>query len=137
MAVNVEKQIMSLNKNVSRGSEVTWIEQDILVPDTKPDVMKIVQVEAVPFVGNADTIDGGIRVTGEITYYVIYRAMDESKTKGITMTYPFSKTINVPEIKKGMNARVTAETKNLPNVSKTLYKVKTVFILYLFKWNIF
>ena len=72
MAINIEKQMMSLNKVVARNTQVTWIEQDILVPDTKPDVMKIVQVEAIPFVGNVEVVDSGIRVTGEITYYPLH-----------------------------------------------------------------
>ena len=131
MAVTVDKQTMSLNKVVARDTEVTWVEQDILVPDTKPDVMKIIGVEAVPFVGSADVIDGGIRVTGEVTYYILYRSMDKDKTKGISMTYPFSKTINVPDAKKDMNARVTVSTRNviysLPNERKVSIKTELVF----------
>lgn len=131
MAINIEKQIMSLNRVIARNSQVTWIEQDILVPDTKPDVMKIIQVEAVPFIGAAEVVDSGIRVTGEIAYYIIYRAMDQDKTRGISMTYPFSQTINVADAKKGMNARVTADVRNiiysLPNERKVAIKTELVF----------
>ena len=131
MAINIEKQMMSLNRIITRNTQVNWIEQDILVPDTKPDVMKIIQVEAVPFVGMAEVVDSGIRVTGEITYYIIYRAMDRDKTRGISMTYPFSQTINVENAKKGMNARVTAATRNiiysLPNERKVSIKTELVF----------
>lgn len=131
MAINIEKQMMSLNKVIARNTQVTWVEQDILVPDTKPDVMRIIQVEAIPFVGNVEVVESGIRVTGEITYYIIYRAMEQDKTRGISMTYPFSQTINVPDAKKGMNARVTAETRNiiysLPNERKVLVKAEVVF----------
>ena len=131
MAVNLEKQTMSLNKVVARDSSVIWIEQDILVPDTKPDVMKIVQVEAVPFVANTEVADGSIRVTGEITYYIIYRAMDQDKTRGISMTYPFTQSINVKEAKKGMNAKVLANVRNiiysLPNERKVSIKTELVF----------
>lgn len=131
MAVNLEKQTMSLNKVVARDSSVIWIEQDILVPDTKPDVMKIVQVEAVPFVSNTEVTDGSIRVTGEITYYIIYRAMDQDKTRGISMTYPFTQNINVKEAKKGMNAKVLANVRNiiysLPNERKVSIKTELVF----------
>lgn len=131
MAMNIEKQMMALNKVVARDAQVTWIEQDILVPDTKPDVMKIIQVEAIPFIGNIEVVDSGIRVTGEITYYIIYRAMDKDKTRGISMTYPFSQTINVTDAKKGMNARVVADVRNiiysLPNERKVSIKTELVF----------
>ena len=131
MAINIDKQMMSLNKIVARNSQVTWVEQDILVPDTKPDVMKIIQVEVVPFVGMAEVVDSGIRVTGEMTYYIIYRSMDKDNIRGISMTYPFSQTINVPEAKKGMNARVTVDVRNiiysLPNERKVSIKTELVF----------
>ena len=131
MAVNLEKQTMSLNKVVARDTQVNWIEQDILVPDTKPDVMKIIQVETVPFIGSEEAVDGGIRVTGDITYYIIYRAMDNDMTKGISMTYPFSQTINVPEARKSMNARVSVNARNviysLPNERKVSIKTELVF----------
>jgi len=131
MAMNIEKQMMVLNKVVARNTQVTWVEQDILVPDTKPDVMKIIQVEAIPFIGNVEVVDSGIRVTGEITYYIIYRAMDKDKTRGISMTYPFSQTINVPDAKKGMNARVVADVRNiiysLPNERKVSIKTELLF----------
>lgn len=131
MAINVQKQMMSLNRVIARNTQVTWIEQDILVPDTKPDVMKIIQVEAVPFIGATEVVDSGIRITGEITYYIIYRAMEQDKTRGISMTYPFSQTINVPDAKKGMNARVTADVRNviysLPNERKVAIKTELVF----------
>lgn len=131
MAINIEKQTISLNKVVARNTQVTWIEQDILVPDTKPDVMKIIGVEAIPYVSNSETVDSGIRVTGEIAYYILYRAMDNDKTRGVSMTYPFSQTINVPEAKKDMNVRVTAGTRNiiysLPNERKVSIKTELVF----------
>lgn len=131
MAVNVDKQTMSLNKVVARNTEINWIEQDILVPDTKPDVMKIIEVQAVPFVANAEAVDSGIRITGEIAYYIIYRTVDKDKTRGITMTYPYSQTINVPEVKKGMNVRVNADVRNiiysLPNERKVSIKTEVVF----------
>lgn len=130
MAINVERQTLSLNKVISRNTQVAWVEQDILVPDTKPDVMKIVQVEAIPFLRNTEVVDSGIRVTGEITYYIIYRAMDKDATNGISMTYPFSQIINVPGAKKGMSARVMADAKNiiysLPNERKVSLKTEMV-----------
>jgi len=131
MAVKLDKQTMSLDKVIARDSQMLWIEQDILVPDSKPDVMKVVSVEAVPYISNSEVVDGGIRVTGEITYYIIYRAMDADKTRGISMTYPFSQNINVPNAKKGMVSRTTVNVRNiiysLPNERKVAIKTELVF----------
>ena len=96
MAVKLDKQTMSLDKVISRDTQMVWVEQDVLVPDTKPDVMKIIEVEAIPYISTTEVVDGGIRVSGEITYYIIYRSMEQDKTKGITMTYPYTQNLNVP-----------------------------------------
>lgn len=131
MAVKLNKETMSLDNVVERNSQMFWVEQDVLVPDSKPDVMKIIGVEAVPYISNTEVVDGGIRATGEITYYIIYRSMEKDKTRGITMTYPFAQNINISEAKKGMIARVTVNTRNilysLPNERKISIKTELVY----------
>ncbi len=131
MAIKTDKELLKLDKIIARNTQILWLEQDILVPDSKPDVMKIVQVEAVPYISNTDVYDGGIRVSGEITYYIIYRSMDEDKTRGITATYPFTQSINVPEAKKNMNESVKIAVRNvvysLPNERKIGIKVELVY----------
>ncbi len=131
MAIKTNKELLKLDKIVARNTQILWLEQDILVPDSKPDVMKIVQVEAVPYIANTDVYDGGIRVSGEITYYIIYRSMDEDKTRGITATYPFTQSINVPEVKKNMIESVKAAVRNivysLPNERKIGIKIEMVY----------
>lgn len=111
MSISLEKQTLTLIKTVERNAHLSWIEQDILVPDTKPDVMKLIRVEAVPLIANVDVIDGAIRISGEITYYILYRSVEGNKTKGMSMTYPYSQTINVSDAKKGMRAIVRCRSK--------------------------
>ena len=131
MAIKTDKELLKLDKIIARNTQILWLEQDLLVPDSKPDVMKIVQVEAVPYIANTDVYDGGIRVSGEITYYIIYRSMDEDKTRGITATYPFTQSINVPEAKKNMKENVRIAVRNivysLPNERKIGIKLELVY----------
>ncbi|MBR6613779.1 MAG: DUF3794 domain-containing protein [Clostridia bacterium] len=131
MAIKTDKELLKLDKIIARNTQILWLEQDLLVPDSKPDVMKIVQVEAVPYIANTDVYDGGIRVSGEITYYIIYRSMDEDKTRGITATYPFTQSINVPEVKKNMKENVRIAVRNivysLPNERKIGIKLELVY----------
>ncbi len=131
MAIKTDKELLKLDKIITRNTQILWLEQDILVPDSKPDVMKIVQVEAVPYIANTDIYDGGIKVSGEITYYIIYRSMDENKTRGITATYPFTQNINAPEVKKNMRENVKIAVRNivysLPNERKIGIKIELVY----------
>lgn len=131
MAVNLDKQVLNISKAVARDSQVIWIEQDILVPDTKPDVVKVIQATGIPMISNIEVLDEKIKITGEITYYILYRSVENNETKGISMTYPFTQNINVKEAKKGMHARVEAVVRNIiyasPNERKISLKSEIIF----------
>lgn len=131
MAINLDKQVLNINKMVAKNSQIVWLEQDILVPDTKPDVMKVIGVNAIPMISNIEVVDGLIKVNGEVIYYIIYRSTENDETKGISMTYPFTQNINEKNAKQGMHARVKADTRNIifssPNERKI--SIKTELIL--------
>lgn len=131
MAVNLDKQNLNINKAIARDSQVEWLEQDILVPDTKPDVMKIIEATGIPMIASIEVLDGSIRVGGEIVYYILYRSTENNETKGITMTYPFFQSLTVKEAKKGMHARVEAFIRNIifssPNERKISLKSEIIF----------
>lgn len=131
MAINLDKQVLNINKMVAKNSQIIWLEQDILVPDTKPDVMKIIGVNAIPMISNIEVVDGLIKVNGEVVYYIIYRSTENDETKGISMTYPFTQNINEKNANQGMHARIKADTRNIifssPNERKI--SIKTELIL--------
>ncbi|MBR5227674.1 MAG: DUF3794 domain-containing protein [Clostridia bacterium] len=131
MSVSLNKEELTLNKFISRDKFSTWIEQDVLVPDIKPDVMKIIRVEAIPFIENSEITDGTIKVSGTITYYILYRSMDGGAITGITMEYPFVQNINTSLAKSNMQFDVDAVAKNtiysIPNERKILLKTEILF----------
>ena len=45
MSINVNKETINLMQFVVKDKYTLWEVQDILVPDTKPDVMKVIRVE--------------------------------------------------------------------------------------------
>ena len=130
MPVSIDKQKLIVNKNIVKGANTTWIEQDILVPDTKPDVMKIIRIDSKVYIGTKEVSDGSIKVSGQITYYIIYLAMD-GNIRGINMTYPYVKVIEDKNAKKDMKLRMNAMVRNviysLPNERKISVKTEVVF----------
>ena len=130
MPVSIDKQKLIVNKNIVKGANTTWIEQDILVPDTKPDVMKIIRIDSKVYIGSKEVSDGSIKVSGQITYYIIYLAMD-GNIRGINMTYPYVKVIEDKNVKKDMKLRMNAMVRNviysLPNERKISVKTEVVF----------
>jgi len=130
MPININKQKISVNKNVIKGANIAWIEQDILVPDTKPDVMKIIKVNNNVYISSKEIMDSSIRITGQISYYIIYMSVD-GQVRGINMSYPFVKVIDDKQIKKDMMVRIIPTVKNiiysLPNERKIAVKTEVIF----------
>jgi len=130
MPININKQKINVNKNVIKGANTAWIEQDILVPDTKPDVMKIISVDNNVYINSKEIMDSSIRVAGQISYYIIYVSVD-GQIRGINMSYPFVKVIDDKEIKKDMKVMIIPTVKNiifsLPNERKIAIKTEIIF----------
>ncbi len=130
MPINIDKQKLIVNKNIIKGANTTWIEQDLLVPDTKPDVVKIIRVDSNVYITSKEIMDGNIKVTGQIAYYIIYISPD-GEIKGINMSYPFVKVLEDKEINKDMRGRIIPTIRNiiysLPNERKISIKTEVIF----------
>jgi len=44
MSLNIERKSLNLNKCSVNKNVSAWVEQDIIVPDSKPDAVKVVTV---------------------------------------------------------------------------------------------
>ena len=129
MPINIDKQKVTVNKNVIKGSFSTWIEQDLLVPDTKPDVMKIIRVDGNVYIASSEVMNGSVRVSGQIVYYIIYTS-EEGTVRGINAIYPFVKVIEDEKITNVMSASIRPVVKNIiysvPNERKIAIKTEVV-----------
>ena len=130
MPINIDKQKIIVNKNIVKGANTAWIEQDILVPDTKPDVVKIIKVDANIYISSTEIMNGSIRVSGQIAYYIIYVSA-EGEIRGINTSYPFVKVIEDKNIKNDMRSRIVPTIRNviysLPNERKIAIKTEVIF----------
>lgn len=132
MSITTERKHLTLNKSSINESISTWIEQDIIVPDTKPDALKIVNVHVNSYVNSCEIMDGKIKVSGNMYYYIIYRCNEENKTtRGLDVCVPFTETLNVKGVNKNMQAYIMPEVKNvihsLPNERKISTKTEVIF----------
>lgn len=55
-----------------RGTETAYSDGDIIVPDVKPDILKILQVDAVCAVTSKEVTDGCVTVSGIVKYNILY-----------------------------------------------------------------
>ncbi len=130
MPLNIEKYKLNLNKCIIRDTKSSWVEQDIVVPDTKPDVIKIIRIDANAYVTDVEVMNGTIKLMGSITYYIMYRD-ENKKTRAINATYPYTKIIDEKGSRSGMNIRVVPSIQNIiysvPNERKIAIKTEISF----------
>jgi LysM repeat protein len=139
----IGKQVKVLNLfEVPRKELIsTWIEQDIIVPDTKPDIIKIVNVSAYPYINDYQISDNKIIINGKLNYYIIYKT-NETKmgTRGLFVSIPYVQTLTVKGINKDDKIDIKPIVKNiiysLPNERKIATKTEIVFLVTIRK-NIF
>ena len=132
MLVNMHTKKLNLEKCIIKEKMSNWIEQDIIVPDSKPDAIKIVNVTVTPYVNDCEVMDGKIKVIGKINYFIIYMVNDEKfNTRGLFVSYPYTEVLNVDKLKNNMNVSVDSKCKNviysLPNERKISIKSEIVF----------
>lgn len=134
MQVKTEKKKINLNKCCINENVSEWIEQDIIVPDTKPDALKILHVNVTPYVSDVEITENRLKVIGKLNYFVIYRVDDDKfNARGLFVSYPFTKNLDVNGITKDMCITVVPKTKNiiyaLPNERKISVKSEICFCI--------
>lgn len=132
MLINTERKNLNLDSATINDMVSTWIEQDIIVPDTKPDAVKIVSVSVTPYISDFDVYNDKIKIDGKINYFVIYKVADEKfSTRGLYVSHPYTQVINVPGVTKDMNITIEPSVKNiihsLPNERKIAVKTEVIF----------
>ena len=132
MLVSTKTKVLNLSKCAINENVSSWIEQDIIVPDTKPDAVKVVNVTVTPYVNTFDVMEGKIKLSGKLNYFIIYRVSDDKfGTRGLYVSYPYTEVINVENIKNSMDVVIEPYCKNvifsLPNERKISVKSEICF----------
>lgn len=114
MVVETVKESLSVNKLVGAKSEVILIEGDMIVPDSKPDILNTICTSGVVCVYKKEVLEGKVRIDGNINTYIMYMAEDENdKVRGLTTTLDFSENIQVANANEDMNCKVITRLKSI------------------------
>ncbi len=114
MVVDTVKENLCVNKLVATKKEMVLVEGDMIVPDSKPDVLNTICTSGVVCVYKKDILDEKIRIDGNINTYIMYLADDnENKVRGINTSLDFSESIQVPNCQEGMNCKLDIKLKSI------------------------
>lgn len=96
----MEKNIVVINKKTASNTKRIEVNGDIIVPDIKPDIVNIINTNAIAYIYKEEVSTGRIRVDGNIDTYIVYLA-DNGETRSMQTTLSFVETIedtNITEV---------------------------------------
>ena len=112
MDINITKETLNVNKVICEKKEMISIEGDMIVPDSKPDILNTINTSGNICIYKKEVMDGKIRIDGNILTYIMYLADGSSdNVRGLNTNLDFSETINVPELAVGMNVDLSTSIK--------------------------
>ena len=112
MDINITKETLNVNKIVCEKKETIDVQGDMIVPDSKPDILNTINTSGNVCIYKKEVMDGKIRIDGNILTYIMYLAdEDKDNIRGLNTGLDFSETINVPEVQSGMNVDISTKIK--------------------------
>ena len=105
----IKKNII-INRPVKCGTTEIGVDGDIIVPDIKPDILKILQVDGKAIVCDTELSEGRLTVSGRIDLNILYVPdRDDEKIKCIETSFDFLNHLDKPEIMPDMQISAEAE----------------------------
>ena len=116
MVVNTINENLCVNKLIATKKDILMIEGDMIVPDSKPDVLNAICTSGVICVYKQEVLEGKVRIDGNINTYIMYlpeETTSQDVVRGITTSLDFSETIQVPNAQEGMEAIIKTKLKSI------------------------
>ena len=104
MEIEVSKENICINKLVAVKKELIYVEEDMIVPDTKPDILNTINVKGNLCVSKKEVMQDKIKIEGNVNTYVMYLPdSNADNLRALNCTIDFSQHISVQGAKEGMN----------------------------------
>ena len=133
MDIYLNKEKINYVKNVLSTSLPHEETMEMIVPDALPDILRIVDTDAVVYLRSKSTDSGRVSVSGVAAATIIFAPDGESGVRKMDLEIPFTTSANDGEITQ--NTRVTASvsssviwTVSAPSYSPTMPPVVQILI---------
>ena len=100
-------------KFVGHENIVEVVEGDVIVPDIKPDILSLINVDGNVFIAKKEVQDGKIKLDGAVEVFALYAADDEKASiKGLNALLNFNESIEIPDAKDVSEVVITDKVIN-------------------------
>ena len=112
--VDTNKEIININKLICEKEEILLIEGDMIVPDSKPDILSTINTSGNICIYKKEIENEKIKIDGNINAYIMYVPDNaQDKVRGINTSLDFSEVIDAPKCKNDMILEMTTEINNI------------------------
>ncbi len=114
MEIDVNKENICINKLMCERKELIFAEEDMIVPDSKPDVLNTINLTGNVCIYKKEVMDGKIKIEGCVNTYIMYLPDSKNDTlRGLNANINFSNIIQMSEAKEGMSIACKVNIKDL------------------------
>ncbi len=114
MSLELVKEAVRLNLPIGEDSMQTIVENDIIVPDIKPDIARILLLDGEAYINSAEAASEKLLVGGTVRYKILYISDDtEQPVKSINNTTGFQCSVDIPNARQGMKCRVNCDVEHM------------------------
>lgn len=108
----MEKNTISINKKMLEKVKTIEMQGDVIVPDTKPDIVSVISSNSNPYIYKEELSYGKYRFDGNVDTHIIYLS-ENGETKCIQTTLDFMEFIEDTIINENMSTKYRIEIVNI------------------------
>ena len=114
MAIDVSKEKLMLNKLICEKKETIVVQGDMIVPDSKPDILSTLNTSGMVSIYKKEVQNGRVRIDGNVNVYIMYLADSlEDKIRGLNTSLDFSENFVISNCTSDMRAELETCIKNI------------------------
>lgn len=113
--MNIETEKIFFNQIVTQKKELFSIEDSLIIPDVKPDILSVISTSANVYVYKKELVNGRVKIDGGMQVDIMYIADDEKNcTRALHTTLDFSKSFDLgSNIEKDCNLICKLKTRSI------------------------
>ncbi|MFZ5968807.1 MAG: DUF3794 and LysM peptidoglycan-binding domain-containing protein [Bacillota bacterium] len=132
MAVELIRDLLKIDQVIGEEETQAIVEGDIVVPDVKPDISRILSVDGIVNITGKEAVQDKIIVDGVVHFKILYAAEDEEQpVYSMNASAGFSQNIDIENTTPSMDCIVSGKIEHIDYnvVNERKVSVKTVLNL--------
>lgn len=129
MELQIQNEKIDIKKSLGSKRKTITIEKDFILPDSKPDIIKVQHESATAFIVKKENMENKLRIEGGISLRITYLT-SEGKSRVLKTDDTFNEMIDIPGMTESSfineKMEVTSIKINIVNERKLHFKVESV-----------